>query len=120
MRVFVTGATGFIGGRLARALRGRGDDVVALVRDPDRATALRGLGCQLVEGDLGTLAGEMLAGCEVVVHSAAVYRVGVDAEQAVAMRATNVTGTERVIDTAVAAGVGRIVYVSTVNTFGDT
>ncbi|MGH2735627.1 MAG: NAD(P)H-binding protein, partial [Actinomycetota bacterium] len=44
MRAFVTGATGFIGGRLARALRARGDDVVALVRSPERARELESLG----------------------------------------------------------------------------
>lgn len=48
MRVFVTGATGFLGGRVARLLRQRGDDVVALVRSPSRAAALGELGCELV------------------------------------------------------------------------
>ena len=43
MKAFVTGATGFIGGHVARKLRERGDDVVALVRSPDKAGALRAL-----------------------------------------------------------------------------
>jgi thioester reductase-like protein len=47
MRAFVTGATGFIGGHVARLLRERGDEVVALVRTPGKAAALERLGCQL-------------------------------------------------------------------------
>lgn len=120
MRVFVTGATGFIGSRLARTLRERGDDVVALVRSPDKADALREFGCELVKGDLGVVSADVLSGCGAAVHCAAVYQVGVTSEQAVEMREINVGGTAGVLDAAIEAGVGRIVYVSTVNTFGDT
>jgi 4-hydroxymandelate oxidase len=52
MRAFVTGATGFIGAHLARKLSERGDQVVALVRSPEKAEALRAQGAELVEGDL--------------------------------------------------------------------
>ncbi len=52
MRVFVTGATGFVMGAVARALRARGDAVVALVRSPSRAASLTALGCELVAGDV--------------------------------------------------------------------
>ena len=44
MRYFLTGATGFIGGRIARRLREQGHDVVALVRDPAKASELRAIG----------------------------------------------------------------------------
>ncbi len=120
MRVFLTGATGFIGGRLAAALRARGDDVCALVRSPDKAADLRALGCELVAGDLDAVTPEMLDGCDGAIHSAAIYRVGVTATEAAEMRGVNVGGTERVLDAAIAAGVRRIVVVSTVNDFGDT
>lgn len=120
MRVFVTGATGFIGSGVARALRERGDEVRALVRSPERATGLRGLGCELVTGDLHDVTAATVDGCDAVVHGAAVYRVGVTRAQAESMRETNVGGTEQVLDAAAAAGTGRIVYVSTVNCFGDT
>ena len=53
MKVFVTGATGFIGGTVARQLRERGDEVVCLVRSPEKAGKLTELGCELVAGDLG-------------------------------------------------------------------
>jgi len=122
MRAFVTGGTGFIGGHLVRALRGRGDDVVALVRSPDKAADLREAGCTLVRGDLGDDAAirEGVTGREAVFHVAAVYKVGIPAAERPAMHEANVRGTERVLDAAIPAGVARIVYVSTVNVFGNT
>jgi nucleoside-diphosphate-sugar epimerase len=122
MKAFITGATGFIGGRVARKLRERGDEVVALVRSPGKAGRLSELGCTLVEGDLSAedaiAAG--LEGCDATFHAAAVYKVGIPKSEHEAMREANVRGTERVLDAATAAGVGRIVYVSTVGVFGNT
>jgi dihydroflavonol-4-reductase len=122
MKAFITGATGFIGGRVARKLRERGDEVVALVRSPGKAGRLSELGCTLVEGDLSSedaiAAG--LEGCDAAFHAAAVYKVGIPKSEHEAMREANVRGTERVLDAATAAGVGRIVYVSTVGVFGNT
>ena len=118
----MTGASGFIGGRLAARLLDRGDQVVALVRSPARAAHLRELGCTLVEGDLeseGALR-EGLDGCDSAFHSAAIYEVGVTEERCAELRRTNVLGTERFLDAAIDAGVKRIVYVSTNNVFGDT
>lgn len=120
MRWFVTGATGFVGGRLARRLRERGDDVACLVRSPDRAAALGALRCALVEGDLLRIDPAQLDGADVVVHAAGVYELGVTDQEAAAMRDVNVGGTERVLDAVAAAGTGRAVYVSTMNVFGDT
>jgi dihydroflavonol-4-reductase len=122
VRAFVTGGTGFVGGRLARALRERGDEVVALVRSPARAERLRHLGCELVEGDLenADATARGLDGADAAFHAAAVYRIGVTASEAVEMERANVAGTERVLDLALEAGVRRVVHVSTVNAFGDT
>jgi nucleoside-diphosphate-sugar epimerase len=123
MKAFVTGATGFIGGRLARKLRERGDEVVSLVRSPDKAQSLAAQGCELVEGDLSTSRQDLaqaMAGCDAVFHVAAVYKVGIPKSERAAMFEANVGGTERVLDAAVDAGVRRIVYVSTVGVFGNT
>ena len=78
MKVFVTGATGFIGSHLVRELRSRGDEVVCLVRSPEKAQELGTLGCVLVEGDLADEAAirSGLRGCDAVIHGAAIYEVG--------------------------------------------
>ena len=122
MRVFLTGGTGFIGGEVARLLRERGDHVRALVRTPAKAAALEALGCELVQGDLSDEAAlrTALAGCDAVVHSAAVYEIGVPDERRAELVDATVYGTERVLGAALAAGVSRAVYVSTVAVFGDT
>ena len=122
MRVFLTGGTGFIGSEVARRLRSRGDDVRALVRDPERATALRELGCELVVGDLSDEAALVRAcrGMTHVVHAAAVYAVGIPASRRDELVDVNVRGTERVLGAALTAGVSKAVYVSTVAVFGNT
>lgn len=122
MKAFVTGGTGFIGGYVVRKLRARGDDVKALVRSPDKAKELDDLGCELVAGDLSDSATlrEGMAGCDSVFHIAAVYKVGVRKDECAAMHDANVAGTERTLDAAIAAGVPKIVYVSTVGYFGNT
>jgi dihydroflavonol-4-reductase len=122
MKAFVTGGTGFIGGRLVEKLRARGDDVAALVRTPSKASRLRELGCELLEGDL--TAAEAIRrgvdGSDSVFHVAAVYKVGIPRSERTAMYEANVHGTERVLDAAIEAGAKRIVYVSTVGIFGNT
>ena len=122
MRVFLTGGTGFLGGAVAAALRERGDGVVALVRSPEKAARLRELNCERVEGDLGS--GDAIRrgveGCDGVVHAAAEYRIGIPGSARPRMEAVNVGGTERVLDAAIAAGVARILHVSTANVFGNT
>ena len=107
MRAFVTGATGFLGRRLTDELRARGDEVVELDR---RTTPL---------SDRNALR-KAMKGCDAVFHLAAVYKVGVPRRERAAMWETNVRGTENVIDAAWDVHVPRIVYVSTVNVFGNT
>ncbi|MGZ8527581.1 MAG: NAD-dependent epimerase/dehydratase family protein [Candidatus Limnocylindrales bacterium] len=122
MRVFVTGGAGFIGSAVVRELRARGDEVSAAVRDPDRARALRDLGCRLVRSDLSSTAEltDLMAGSDAIIHGAGSYRVGIPARERPAMDDSNVGATSRVLAAAEAVGVSRIVYVSTVNVFGDT
>ncbi|HUR12968.1 MAG TPA: NAD-dependent epimerase/dehydratase family protein [Mycobacteriales bacterium] len=122
MRVFLTGATGFIGGDVARLLRERGDEVRALVRTPAKAEDLRALGCELVEGDLSDESAlrSALRGCDALIHCAAVYEIGVLESDRERLVDANTRGTERVLGAALAAGVSKAVYVSTVAVFGDT
>jgi dihydroflavonol-4-reductase len=119
VRAFVTGGTGFLGRRLVDRLRARGDEVVALVRSPERA---RDLDAELVAGDLSDRArlAEAMRASDSVFHLAAIYKVGIPASARAAMHEVNVRGTENVLDAARDAGAGRIVYVSTVNAFGNT
>jgi dihydroflavonol-4-reductase len=120
--VFVTGGTGFIGGRVVKQLRDRGDDVVALVRSREKARGLEDLGAELVEGDLSSsdVIRTACEDCDAAIHGAAVYKVGIPKKERDPMHEANVRGTERVLDAAWQAGVARIVYVSTINVFGNT
>jgi len=121
-RVFVTGGAGFIGRAVVRQLRERGDDVTAVVRDPERATALMELGVRLVAGDLSSPAStrEAMAGCDGAVHLAGSYRVGITPSERPAMYEVNVAVTARVLDAAIETGIPRIVHTSTANVLGDT
>jgi nucleoside-diphosphate-sugar epimerase len=122
VKVFVTGGTGFIGGEIVRQLRDRGEEVVCLVRSPEKATKLRELGCELVSGDLGDEAAirQGMQGCDAAIHAAAMYEIGIPAKERPAMWEANVAGTERVMKAALELKVPRIVYVSTVGIFGNT
>ena len=122
MKVFLTGAGGFVMGAVARALRARGDSVVALVRDQQRASALADIGCELARGalsDAGAIRAA-LAGCDVAIHGAAIYEIGVSGRRRDEMFETNVRGTERVLAACREAGTATVVYVSTVAAFGNT
>ncbi len=122
MKVFVTGGTGFIGQALVRRLCDRGDQVVVLVRSPERAGALQEMGATLAVGaldDVGALRTAM-SGADAVLHVAGLYKVGIPESDRPAMYDANIRGTERVLDAAIAEGIPKIVYVSTVNVFGNT
>lgn len=122
MKVFVTGATGFIVGGVSRALRERGDDVVALVRTPAKAQELERLGCTLVQGDLTDVDAidRGMQGAGAVIHGAAIYEVGIPARDRAAMEDANVRGTERVLGAALRNRIPKALYVSTVAVFGNT
>jgi dihydroflavonol-4-reductase len=122
VRALVTGATGFTGGHLARALASRGHDVRVLVRDPARATELSDLGMQLAVGDLrdmtdGTTLSKAVADVDVVYHIAAIYReAGAPRD---IYRTVNAVAAGRIVEAAAAAGVRRVVHCSTVGVHGD-
>jgi dihydroflavonol-4-reductase len=116
MKAFVTGATGFLGGRLTQKLLERGDEVVVLVRRDDVDLG----GAHVVRGDLSDrdVLRDGMRGCDAVFHVAARYEVGIPRSARDAMFEVNVRGTENVLEAA--ADVERVVYVSTVNVFGNT
>jgi dihydroflavonol-4-reductase len=119
VRVLITGATGFTGGHLARALAGRGYDVAALVRDVARAQDLASSGVRLEQGDLRDRASLMraTANVDVVYHVAAIYRqAGLPRD---AYHAVNAVAVRDIIEAAAANGVRRVVHCSTVGVHGD-
>src|SRR5438270_3809972 len=120
MRYFVTGATGFVGGRVARRLTDAGHQVVALVRDPNRAEELAQLGVAIRRGDV-TDKESMRApmqGVDGVFHIAAWYKIGTkdksDGER------VNVQGTRNVLELMKELGVPKGVYTSSTTINSDT
>jgi nucleoside-diphosphate-sugar epimerase len=109
MKIFVTGASGFIGGAFARAVRGR-HEVVAMSRSERTDLAIRDLGATPVRCALGAVGGEQLDGCAAVVHCAA--HVEAFGDRAV-FRQVNVDGTQQLLDVARRAGVRRFLHVGT-------
>src|SRR5579875_344333 len=114
----VTGANGFVGAHVARALVSEGETVRALVRENADLRALEGLECELVRGDLRDREAVKRAvrGCTEVYHVAADYRLWVI--DPAPMYATNVEGTKNLLDASARAGVRRFIHTSTVGTLG--
>ncbi len=119
MKVFVTGATGFIGASIVRELIKDGCRVRALVRPGADLRNLQGLDLELWQGDLldpsSLKAG--IEGCEQVYHAAADYRLW-SSDPSVMYR-INVDGTKAVLEAALKADVQRVVYTSSVGTLGN-
>jgi nucleoside-diphosphate-sugar epimerase len=119
VRVLVTGAAGFTGGHLARALSRRGYQVRGLARTPEQVSSLTAEGIETVSGDITDRSAlvRCVAGVDVVYHIAAIYRqAGVPA---VRYRAVNATAVGELIAAAASAGVRRVVHCSTVGVHGD-
>ena len=118
MRIALTGATGYTGGRLLTALRRRGDEVSVLAREGADLGPLREAGARIVAGDLSDRGGldRLVEGADAVLHVAAVYRTAGHPDRY--YREVNVSGTERLLEAALAAGVKRFVHTSTVGVHG--
>lgn len=110
--VFVTGGSGFVGGRLIERLRAAGLQVRALARSEAAAAKVRELGAQPVAGELNDPAALRAGaeGCELAYHAAATLGDSGSREE---FERGNVQGTENVLAACVAAGVRRVVHVST-------
>ncbi len=120
MKAFVTGGSGFIGQHVVQKLVARGDTVHALARSEGSAAKLHQLGATVFMGDITDTASlrPAMAGCDVVFHIAAWYKLG--APDWIKAEAINVGGTRRVLRLAHELGIPKIVYTSTVAVFGDT
>jgi len=119
MKAFVTGATGFIGASIVRELLQDGCEVRVLVRpDSDRRNLL-GLDVEIWEGDLmdADALVPALAGCHTLFHAAADYRLWTRTPHA--MYHVNVEGTRNILSAALAAGLDKVVYTSSVGTLGN-
>ncbi|HEX8053357.1 MAG TPA: NAD-dependent epimerase/dehydratase family protein [Thermoleophilaceae bacterium] len=116
-RALVTGATGKVGGAVARALLARGDSVQALVRSPERAARLLPAEVELVRGDVTDARSveAAVAGCSLVFNAMGLPEQWT-ADPDVFDR-VNARGTETVVRAARAAGVARVVHTSTIDVF---
>jgi dihydroflavonol-4-reductase len=118
MKVFITGATGFVGGHVARAYAAEGASMRLLTRSSSNLSGIEGIAAETVVGDLRQPEAlrSALSGCDVLVHVAADYRLWVrDPEE---MYAANVYGTRELLKLAREVGVSRVVYTSSVATMG--
>lgn len=118
LRVALTGASGYTGGRLLAALRDRGDEVTVLVRARSTTDAIRTRAASVVEGDLADEAAvdRLISGQDAVMHVAAVYRTAGHPDDY--YREVNVRGTGRLLEAAARHGVRRFVHTSTVGVHG--
>jgi dihydroflavonol-4-reductase len=120
MKVFLTGATGFLGSHVARVLAEQGAELRLLVRRSSNLRNLEGIAGERVEGDLcqPQQLRPALSGCEAVFHVAADYRLWIPDPHP--MYQANVEGTRGLLAAARAAGVRRFVHTSSVATMGFT
>ena len=116
----MTGATGFIGGRVTRQLVEAGHEVVAIARNPENARGLASIGVDVRRGDITSKDSlrEPMAGADGVFHIAGWYKIGskdpADGER------INVVGTRNVLTTMKELGIPKGVYTSTLAVFSDT
>ncbi len=120
MRYFVTGATGFVGGQVARQLIAAGHGVVAPVRTPAKAQDLAALGVDVRQGDVTEKESmrEAMRGVDGVFHIAGWYKLGVK-DKSEGER-INIQGTRNVLELMRELEIPKGVYTSTLAVFSDT
>ncbi|MEZ5692416.1 MAG: NAD-dependent epimerase/dehydratase family protein [Altererythrobacter sp.] len=110
MKIFITGASGFVGGAATRALVAKGHEVLAMSRSESSDTKIRAAGGTPVRCDLEDVAAGHLSGADAVIHSAAYVEAWGPKD---AWHRFNVLGTQRMLDVAKAAGVKRFIHIGT-------
>ena len=120
MRVLITGATGYVGGRITAAVKEAGHEVRLLVRSPNRTATLRPLGLADLPTEVGDITDResvrrALDGCDAVVHAAAVYSL--DRRSTALMERVNAPGTANVLEEAAELGLDPVVHVSSTVAF---
>ncbi|MDJ0732992.1 MAG: NAD-dependent epimerase/dehydratase family protein [Nostocaceae cyanobacterium] len=120
MKVLVTGASGFTGSHLVKALQNQGDSVVGFVRQSSNLARLANTGVELVYGDITdrNALGKAMEGVDTVFHTAAYVEIGLVNSQE--MERVNVQGTEAVLEVAKETSISKMVYCSTIGVYGDT
>ncbi|HYV90753.1 MAG TPA: NAD-dependent epimerase/dehydratase family protein [Chitinophagales bacterium] len=120
MKYFLTGATGFVGGRMARLLREKNHNVIAIVRSPDKAADLKSIGVTIVKGDVTDKESmrEPMRGCDGVFHIAGWYKIGV--RDKTPGQKINVDGTRNVLELMKELNIPKGVYTSTLAVNSDT
>ncbi len=120
MRYFITGATGFIGGRVAEQLLEAGHEVVVLARTPAKAAYLADQGAEVVQGDINDPASmrPAMQGADGVFHIAGWYKIGTRDKSG--GQTINIDGTREVMQLAQELSIPKIVYTSTLAINSDT
>ena len=120
MKYFITGATGFIGGRIAHLLLESGHELVVLARNSERAKSLITQGATVIEGDITRKESmrEGMEGVDGVFHIAAVYKFGF--RNNAMMERINIDGTRNVLKLMKELNIQKGVYTSTVGVYSDT
>jgi nucleoside-diphosphate-sugar epimerase len=112
MKIFLTGATGYIGNRLMRTILAKGHEVHTILRDPAKRHHLEAAGVRIFKGDLSDKdnLSRAMEGCEQAYHTAALARLW--AADSNPFIETNVKGTEHVMQAAAEQGVRKVVFTS--------
>lgn len=110
MRIFMTGASGFVGGAAAKALVAAGHDIRGMSRSEKSDAAIRALGATPVRCDLETVSAASIGDAETIIHCAAFVEQWGPRD---AWRKFNVEGTRRTLDASRQAGVRRFIHIGT-------
>ena len=118
MKIFVTGADGFVGSNLVRELQNRNHEVVAFVKEGDDPITIKDLDMDIQYGDLldADSITNAMKGCDAAIHTAA--STGIWPYRSEIQRKINIGGTENVMKAAKNHGVSRYIHIGTANSFG--